>query len=37
MGGYFAESIEPMKGQWVRENQFFFLHDFRFKHCKKIE
>lgn len=34
-GGYFAESIKPYE-VFLGENKYFFLHDFRFKHCKII-
>lgn len=35
-GGFYAESIEPCKGilAGIGKDNYFFLHDFRFKHCK---
>lgn len=33
-GFYFAESIEPC--MTTIEKTYFFLHDFRFKYCKKL-
>lgn len=35
-GGYYAESIKPCGGI-LGEDKYFFLHDFRFKHCKIIK
>ena len=34
-GGYFAESIKPYE-VFLGDEKYFFLHDFRFKHCKII-
>lgn len=34
-GGYFAESIKPYDS--TLGEKYFFLHDFRFKYCKRIE
>lgn len=33
-GGYFAESIKPCNT--TIQESYFYLHDFRFKFCKKI-
>lgn len=37
-GGFFAESIEPCAGllKGIDKDNYFFLHDFRFKHCKIV-
>lgn len=34
-GGYFAESIKPYE-TFLGDDKYFFLHDFRFKYCKRI-
>jgi len=34
-GGYFANSIKPYE-TFLGEDKYFFLHDFRFEHCKLI-
>jgi len=34
-GGFFAESIKPCGGIF-RNDDHFFLHDFRFKYCKVV-
>ena len=37
-GGFFAESIDLCKGflKGVDKDNYFFLHDFRFKQCKIV-
>lgn len=35
-GGYFAESIKPCGGI-LGEDKYYFLYDFRFKHCKILK
>lgn len=35
-GGFFAESIKPCGGI-LGEDKYYFLHDFRFKHCRIIK
>lgn len=35
-GGYYAESIKPYEN-FLGEDKYFFLHDFRFKYTKLIK